>query len=111
VALVTNPNEVRDIIGDSARLVERTAELPAKALNAGKRAFLDQDRLTIAAKAKYNAGQTKARRAVVELKKVQIQAKAKIDKAPRVVTVNVPSALPAWPTAQRPRLATLSVVK
>lgn len=111
-ALALNPAESRDIAQDSARLLERAVELPARAVNAGKRAFLDQDRLTTQAKAKYNSGQAKARQAAIAIARLKIEARAKIERAPKMAVVAPrTTTLAAWPTTARPRLLALSVVK
>lgn len=112
VALAANPGEVRDIAHDSTKLLERAVELPGKAVNAGKRAFLDQDRLTTQAKATYNAGQAKAKRVAIDIAKLKLAARAQIDRAPKMAVIApTTTAIAAWPTAARPRLLALSVVK
>ncbi len=109
--LATQPDEVVRIAQDGEKLLARAVALPVKALDAGKRAFLDQDRLTIQAKSKYQAGQAHAKKAVIAMAKAKAKAQANLDKAPRMAAVAVPAALQAWPTAARPRLTALNVLR
>lgn len=109
--LAGNARERDDIIGDSAQLVKRTADLPGKALDAGKRAFLNQDKLTAQAKQGYDQGQAKVRKAAIAMAKSKADAKAKVAQAPKFAAVAQVPSVQSWPNARTPKLTTLTVVR
>lgn len=111
VSLAADSREVQDIAGDGTRLLARAAALPANAINAGKRAFLDQERLTTQARSKYGDGQAKARSAAAGMARLQAKAQKKLDAAPKAKAPVVPSANLVWPTARTQKLAALTVVR
>lgn len=104
-----------DIASDTRRLLERSGKAAADSVEAGKRAFLGQDRITTQAKAKYEQGQAKARAARVELVQARTKAEARIAalaaKPPAAQALRVPPALQPWPAAKVTRLNSLTVVK
>lgn len=109
--LAGNARERDDIIGDSAQLVKRAADLPGKALDSGKRAFLNQDKLTAQAKQGYDEGQAKVRKAAIAMARSSAVAKAKVAQAPKFAPVAQVPSVQSWPSARTPKLATLTVVR
>lgn len=125
VTLASRPDEVADILGDSARLLEREVGIALAAVDAGKRAFLEQSPLTAQARTKYGTAKTKAREAMkqfaiareasearkqvakaqaIAAAKAQAIAAAKARQTAGGAPVAQTQALAAWPSAPRQKL-------
>lgn len=107
VGLATDPAKVGKIAEDATRLAQRQVKALTVALDEGKKAFLDQDKLTIQAKQKYAEAKDKSRRAVLEMAKAKARAQAQLAQK-KIGIVPVVQAAPPWPTQQRVKLAQLA---
>ena len=106
--LAPRPAEVADIVGDSVGLLSREAGIALAAVDAGKRAFLEQNPLTAQAKTKYGTAKTKARQAAVQFAIAKAKAEAKARQTTVIAPVPQAQALAAWPSAPRQKLSLIS---
>ncbi|MCZ8236084.1 MAG: hypothetical protein O9335_13100 [Inhella sp.] len=109
IGLVARPAEVADIANDNVVMLGRQADILVKSVDAGKRAFLNQDRLTIQAKAKYSNAKAKAKRATIEIAKAKAKAKARMAAAQKTDNIAQMRPLAVWPNAPRPRFTAVVV--
>ena len=108
VTLTSRPAEVASIIDANRLLLEREIGIALAAVDAGKRAFLEQNPLTAQAKTKYGTAKTKARQAAVQFAIAKAKAEAKARQTTVIAPVPQAQALAAWPSAPRQKLSLIS---